>query len=238
RASAVTTWVSTPSFAAMCLAERSFTAGMLPAVCRFLFCGEALPPEVAAQLLDRFPGAEVWNTYGPTEATVATTSIRIDRDILARYSPLPIGYPMPGSRVVVLDAQGRELPADERGEIIIAGPNVSPGYLGRPDLTERAFFELDGQRAYHTGDWGRVRDGLLFCEGRMDSQIKLHGHRIELGDVEANLRALPGVRDAVVLPTMWQGQPDALSAFVVMAERGAQSDFELGNQLRSLLAER
>jgi D-alanine--poly(phosphoribitol) ligase subunit 1 len=236
--SGITIWVSTPSFAQLCLVQRRFNADLLPHVRRFLFCGETLPPNVASQLLDRFPAAEVWNTYGPTEATVATTSIRVDRDLLARYSPLPIGYPMPGTRVLVLDEERRELPPGERGEIVIAGPNVSTGYLGRPDLNARAFFEIDGQRAYRTGDWGRVQDGLLFCEGRMDNQIKLHGHRVELGDIEANLRAVSGVRDAVVLPIMYEGQPDALSAFVVVAERGTESDFDLGNRLRSQLAER
>ena len=102
-ASALTTWVSTPSFAQMCLVEPTFNQGMLPGSRRFLFCGETLAPEVASQLVDRFPNAEVWNTYGPTETTVATTSIRITRAILEKYSPLPIGYPMPGSRVLVMD---------------------------------------------------------------------------------------------------------------------------------------
>jgi D-alanine--poly(phosphoribitol) ligase subunit 1 len=77
--SEITTWVSTPSFAQMCLIERGFQQAMLPRLRRFLFCGETLAPETAAQLLDRFPEAEVWNTYGPTEATVATSSIRIDQ---------------------------------------------------------------------------------------------------------------------------------------------------------------
>ena len=178
---------------------------MLPQLRRFLFCGETLAPEIASRLLDRFPAAEVWNTYGPTEATVATTSIRITREILDRYSSLPIGYPMPGTRVLVMDEEGREAAPGERGRSSSAGPNVSPGYLNRPDLVEKAFFLLDGHRAYRTGDWGRCRDGMLFFEGRMDNQIKLHGHRIELADVEANLRALPGVRDAVVLPVAQAG---------------------------------
>jgi D-alanine--poly(phosphoribitol) ligase subunit 1 len=237
-ASALTTWVSTPSFAQMCLVEPTFNQGMLPQVKRFLFCGETLAPEVALQLLERFPGAEVWNTYGPTEATVATTSIRITREIVNRYSPLPIGYAMPGSRVVVMDEQRRELPAGERGEIVIAGPNVSPGYWKRPDLTEAAFFELDGQRAYRTGDWGRCRDGMLFFEGRMDNQIKLHGYRIELADVEANLQALAGVRDAVVLPVLGQGAVDSLAAFVILNERPARSDFQLACELKGQLIER
>ena len=231
-ASALTTWVSTPSFAQMCLVEPTFNQGMLPRLRRFLFCGETLAPEVASQLLDRFPAAEVWNTYGPTEATVATTSIRITRAILDRYSPLPIGYPMLGSRVLVMDEQRRELPAGERGEIIISGPNVSPGYLNRPELNETAFFHLDGQRAYRTGDWGRYRDGMLFFEGRIDNQIKLHGYRIELADVEANLRALAGVRDAVVLPVLRQGAVDSLAAFVILNERPPRSDFQLACELK------
>src|SRR6266700_7187096 len=96
--SGVTTWVSTPSFAQMCLVEERFSEAMLPRVRRFLFCGETLAPQTAAQLLKRFPRAEVWNTYGPTEATVATTSIRIDAGIVERYSPLPVGRAMPGSQ--------------------------------------------------------------------------------------------------------------------------------------------
>jgi D-alanine--poly(phosphoribitol) ligase subunit 1 len=234
----LTTWVSTPSFAQMCLVERSFHAALLPRLRRFLFCGETLAPEVAGQLLERFPDAAVWNTYGPTETTVAVTSVRVDRDVLARYAPLPIGHPMPTSRIVLLDEAGKAVPDGERGQIVIAGPSVSPGYLGRPDLSERAFFLLDGQRAYRTGDWGRFRDGLLFFEGRMDNQIKLHGYRIELADVEANLRAVPGVSDAVVLPVLRQGVADSLAAFVILNGPRPASDFQTANGLRAQLAER
>jgi D-alanine--poly(phosphoribitol) ligase subunit 1 len=237
-ASELTAWVSTPSFAQLCLVEPTFNQDMLPRLRRFLFCGETLAPEIASQLLDRFPAAEVWNTYGPTEATIATTSIRITREILDRYSPLPIGFPMLGSQVLVMDEQRRELPSGDRGEIIIAGPNVSPGYLNRPELNETAFFHLNGQRAYRTGDWGRCRDGLLFFEGRIDNQIKLHGYRIELADVEANLRALTGVRDAVVLPVLKQGAVDSLAAFVILNEKTTQSDFQLACDLKGRMIER
>jgi D-alanine--poly(phosphoribitol) ligase subunit 1 len=236
--SGLTTWVSTPSFARVCLAERGFMAALLPRLRRFLFCGETLAPEVAAQLLDRFPAAEVWNTYGPTETTVAVTSVRVDRALLARYSPLPIGRPMPGTRILVVDEAGRPVPDGERGQIVIAGPGVSPGYLGRPDLTASAFFVLEGRRAYRTGDWGRYRDGLLFFEGRMDNQVKLHGYRIEPAEVEANLRALTGVRDAVVLPVLRQGVADSLAAFVILHPRPAEGDFAAATALRARLAER
>ncbi len=234
-ASNVTSWVSTPSFAQLCLAEKTFAQAMLPQVRRFLFCWETLAPEVAAQLLERFPNARVWNTYGPTEATCCTTSLDVDRTIVEKYSPLPVGYAKPDTHILILDEDGTQV---ERGEIVIAGPNVSTGYLGRPDLNERAFFQLNGLRAYRTGDLGHFEDRLLFFEGRIDSQIKLHGYRIELGDVESNLRALPGIRDAVVIPVNKQGHADSLAAFVVLAEPTALSNFQLTLNLKKRLAER
>ena len=236
--SKVTTWVSTPSFAQMCLVEDKFAEAMLPRVRRFLFCGETLAPQTAAQLLARFPQAQVWNMYGPTEATVATTSIRVDAAMLEKCSPLPVGRVMPGTKILVVDENGGEVFSNERGEIIIAGPNVSPGYVGRPDLTARAFFDYRGLRAYKTGDLGRFRDSLLFFEGRIDQQIKLSGYRIELGDVEANLRALPTIRDAVVIPVIKSGAAQSLTAFVTLAARNETSDFKLTYNLRSQLGER
>ncbi|RYD81597.1 MAG: D-alanine--poly(phosphoribitol) ligase subunit 1 [Verrucomicrobiaceae bacterium] len=236
--SGVTTWVSTPSFAQMCLIERTFAQPMLPDLRRFLFCGETLAPETASQLIERFPQAEVWNTYGPTEATVATTSIRITREVLAQHSPLPVGHAMPGTEVFIRGEDGQRVAEGDRGEIIIAGPNVSPGYLGRADLTEKAFFTHNGVRAYRTGDWGRERSALIFFEGRMDGQIKLNGYRIELGDLEANLRALPEIADAVVLPVQRGERIDALAAFVVLAGERNGSDFEVSAKLKSRLGER
>src|SRR6266568_2210435 len=236
--SGVTTWVSTPSFAQMCLVEEKFGEAMLPRVRRFLFCGETLPPQTAAQLLKRFPKAEVWNMYGPTEATVAKTSMRVDTAILERYSPLPVGHAMPGTEILLVNRNREVVPPDERGGIIIVGPNVSPGYLARPDLTADAFFQHRGQRAYRTGDFGRFRNGLLFFEGRMDEQIKLSGYRIELGDVEANLRALATVRDAVILPVIKDGAAQSLAAFVVLAVRDDASHFNLSQRLRKQLSER
>jgi len=235
--SGATVWVSTPSFAQMCLVEEKFGQAMLPHLRRFLFCGETLAMQTAARLLDRFPQARVWNTYGPTEATVATTSVRIDNSILEKYSPLPVGRAMPGTDVFVVNEAGETLPADKRGEIVIAGPNVSPGYLGRPDLTSAVFFERSGRRAYRTGDRGRFRDDLLFFEGRMDSQVKISGYRIELGDVEANLLALASVRDAVVIPVIKNGAAQSLAAFVVLSGRTKASHFELTQSLRRQLGE-
>lgn len=235
--SALSVWVSTPSFAQLCLAEPTFQAALLPQLRKFWFCGETLAPEAAASLRKRFPTAEVWNTYGPTEATVATTSLKIDDDILRRYAPLPVGRPKPDSRIFIFS---NGVPAEDgvRGEIVIAGENVSLGYLHQPELTARSFSHIENWRAYHTGDLGHFTDGWLFFDGRMDFQIKLHGYRIELGDIEAHLQALDAVRDAVVLPVLRQGRPEYLAAFVILQPSGGGSQFETSRALKRALAER
>ena len=169
---------------------------------------------------------------------MATTSIQVTREVLERYSPLPVGREMPGTRVFICAENGQRAPEGERGEILIAGPNVSPGYLGREDLTAKVFFDDAPARTYRTGDWGRERDGLVFFEGRMDGQVKVNGYRIELGDLEANLRALPEVADAVVLPVSKGGRTESLMAFVVPAVAREGSEFEFSSRLKSGLAER
>lgn len=234
--SEVTTWVSTPGFAYLCLSERRFAQAMMPGIRRFLFCGDVLPRETALELLDRFPAAEVWNTYGPTEATVATTSIRVDRELLSRYTQVPIGRPMPGTRILLEDSAGNPVSEGDRGEIVIAGPNVATGYLGRSDLTNRAFTERDGLRAYRTGDSAWQQDGLLFFGGRGDGQLKIAGHRIELGDVEAHLATLPTVRAAVVLPYYRNGHADSLHAYVVLRRPSSNSNLRTAVDLRAELA--
>ncbi len=234
-------WVSTPSFAHLCLAERTFDAARLPAMRHFLFCGETLLTETAGRLLDRFPAAEVWNTYGPTEATVATTSIQITREIVARGGALPIGRAMPGTEVFLQHDDGTRPPDGERGEIIIAGPNVSPGYLGRPDLTAKAFFEHGGTRAYRTGDCGTQVDGLLYFDGRQDSQVKFHGYRIELADIEENFRALADVHECAVVLVNKGGAMQFLVAFVVPDGACPDAPAEVAaatDRYRAALAER
>lgn len=238
RASGATIWVSTPSFAQMCLAEKGFNAEMMPALRRFLFCGETLAHKTAATLLQRFPAAVIWNTYGPTEATVAVTSVKVDAALLAKHDPLPIGFAMPGGEVVIKRPDGSRAPDGESGEVAIIGPSVSPGYLKRPDLTAKVFFRENGARGYRTGDRGHARGGLLFFEGRLDFQIKLRGHRIELGDVEAHVRAVPGVVDAVVLPVERRGVVDSLAAFAVMREPVVADQFAAAQSLREALAAR
>lgn len=167
--------------------NRHFNTGGLPSLKVFLFCGEPLPRPLALKSRERFPRAVVINTYGPTEATVATTWVVIDDAVLASAQALPIGQAKPDSLVYV-----------DQGDICIVGDHVMRGYLNRPDLNvTRMFGHFDGRRGFRTGDLGEQGvDGLLYCRGRMDDQIKLNGYRIELSEVDAALGALPGVSAA------------------------------------------
>ncbi len=193
-------WVSTPTFAYLYLTEPAFTGALVPSVHSFLFCGEALPKMTAQRLLERFPSARVLNTYGPTEATVATSLIDVTREALAKYADMPVGYPKPECTLRCTTLDGAMATKDAPGEIEIIGPHVSIGYLNNDALNAEKFFEVDGQRAFRTGDYGWFEDGILFFNGRRDEQVKLNGFRIELGDIAAQMLSVPGVADAIAVP--------------------------------------
>lgn len=232
----VEVWVSTPSFADFCLVDRAFDERLLPRLGLFLFCGEELRRATAAKLRERFPRAIIANTYGPTESTVAVTYMEVDDAALMGTGPLPVGRARKGTELRILDkAAGAPLAPGATGEIVIVGDTVAKGYYGNPERTAEAFFETvraDGTpaRGYHTGDMGHVdEDGMLFCEGRMDSLVKLNGFRIELGEVEGCLEQMDGIRQAVVVPMYRAGRVHGLRAYVVLDQgclslRGAYED--------------
>jgi natural product biosynthesis luciferase-like monooxygenase protein len=214
----VTHMQCTPSFARLLAGEPQARAalGMLR---ELLVGGEELPLGLARDLVDLVPGA-VRNMYGPTETTVWSTSYRVPPGCDA----VRIGGPLANSRVYVLDANDQLAPIGVTGEIVLGGASVARGYRGRPEMTARRFIAdpfSPGARAYRTGDLGRVRpDGTLEFLGRRDSQIKLRGHRIELGDVEAALRKSTLVAEAAAaVHTDAVGEP-ALCAYVVPAVSG------------------
>lgn len=246
RASGVQVWVSTPSFADLCLADPSFDQALLPNVRMFLFCGEALHHATAEGLLRRFPQALVVNTYGPTESTVAVTYAEIGPAELADAAPLPVGRPRPGTELRIVDPEtGAPCEPGRSGEIVIVGDTVAKGYYRNPGKTAEAFSKArlrDGRevRAYRTGDLGRLDDrGVLHCEGRLDTLVKVNGFRIELEDVEENLVALPQVKRAAVVPVLRRGRVSHLKACVVLDESAAVLDaFEARQAVRRGLAER
>ncbi|MER5890868.1 amino acid adenylation domain-containing protein [Streptomyces sp. NPDC001941] len=186
----------TPSLARMLLADaggRELLGGL-----RLLVVGGEALDRGLTERLSRTCGGEVVNAYGPTEATVYATTWRVEPG-----RPVSIGAPVPGTRLAVLDRNGRPVPRGCRGELWIGGAGVARGYLERPELTRERFvvdpFEGAG-RMYRTGDVVRHReDGSLEYCGRTDDQVKLAGHRIELGEVESVVGECPGVREAAAL---------------------------------------
>lgn len=239
RDKAITYWVSTPSFADLCLGDPEFGAGSLPELKKFLFCGEPLKKITVERLMDRFPEASIINTYGPTETTVCVTAVPMTKEMLSDEKPLPVGFVKPGTGIYAMSEDGKRLPADEKGELIITGDTVAKGYYHNPEKTASAFFTDDeGQRAYHTGDLGWVTDdGLVYCAGRADSQIKLHGYRIELGDIEKNLMQIDGVKAAAAIPEKKDGEIYGIAA-CILQEAGADTSYARRKAIRNALAER
>ncbi|HDR8938072.1 amino acid adenylation domain-containing protein [Burkholderia vietnamiensis] len=164
--------------------------------------GEALAPELVAKVARLLPDATLVNLYGPTEAAIDVSHWTCSADD-ARAPAVPIGHPIANLQLHVLDAAWQPLPAGATGELYLAGAGLARGYLGRPGLTAERFVPdpfVPGARMYRTGDLARRRpDGALDYLGRVDTQVKLRGQRIEPGEIEVLLRAAPGVHDAVVI---------------------------------------
>jgi amino acid adenylation domain-containing protein len=161
---------------------------------RSVLCGgEPMTADLARRL--RATGCRLYNVYGPSETTIWSLIAEVDTDLVT------IGRPIANTRVFVRDAAGLELPPGQRGELCVSGSGVALGYRDRPDLTEARFgTHAQWGRYYRTGDMARWRlDGTLEFLGRVDRQIQLRGHRIELAEVEAVLRRHPQVREAVVV---------------------------------------
>lgn len=238
RESNIEVWVSTPSFAELCLAADEFREELLPNLRLFFFCGEVLSKKTSALLMERFPKATVLNTYGPTESTVAVTEIPITKELLEEEGPLPVGRVKKGSRVRIMNGN-EELPEGEKGEIVIYGNTLSPGYLD-PNVKTATVFETDpgsGERRYRTGDLGAFRAENLYCYGRMDHQIKMHGYRIELEEIESALLRLPEIHSAVVLPkTDEEGKIHSLHGHITV-EGGHEGDKAYARTLRKKLSD-
>lgn len=229
-------WVSTPSLVEICLLNPDFNSEKLPTIENFQFCGEELPHIVAQKLIDRFPDADIYNTYGPTEATVAITSVPITQSVLDDNERLPLGKVKSDTQLIILNDEGVALSEGEVGEIIIVGPGVSVGYFNNPEKTKEAFFSYNGQPAYRTGDAGLIKNELLYYKGRLDFQIKWHGYRIELGDIDHHLTMIETVRNACVVPKYNKNHKvQQLIAYVVCKDLINDDEKETINYLKDQL---
>ncbi|MEU8708321.1 non-ribosomal peptide synthetase [Streptomyces sp. NPDC048565] len=232
----VTQLLCVPSLYSVLLdAARSLGGERLSSLETVVVAGEPLPPElVDRHFALRTAPTVLVNEYGPTEATVWASYRRFDAP-----GPVSIGRAVPGARLHLLDDQLRPVPPGTEGELFIGGAGVSRGYHGRPEATAHAFLDdpfaaTPGARMYRTGDRARWNaDGTLAFLGRRDHQVKVRGHRVELPVVEAHLSALPGVREAVVVP---DAAGTSLTGFVLAPSDPVPAPESLREQLATRLS--
>ena len=218
----LTVWFSVPSTAVFMRRFGVLKPGMYPGLRLSLFCGEALPVEIVRHWALAAPNSIIENIYGPTELTIACTAYRWDNIKSSgecEQGIVPIGEPFDGMRALIVDEQSREVEHGRDGELLMTGPQMSLGYWQDEKKTQQAFVSVAGENGiyYRTGD--RVRrpaaNKPLVYLGRLDNQIKVLGHRVELGEVEAAVRRVSGLEGVVALgwPTTESGA-DAIEVFL------------------------
>ncbi|AGM07927.1 non-ribosomal peptide synthetase [Amycolatopsis keratiniphila] len=216
-------------------AEVAVEIGVYPRRLReVVTAGEQLQVTAAIRAFFERTGAVLENQYGPAESHVVTAE-RLSPPVATWPDLPPIGRPVGRAAVDVLDRRGQPLPVGVPGEICIRGPVLAHGYANLPTETAARFTDSAGRgRTYRTGDHGRFRpDGRLEFLGRLDAQVKIRGHRVEPGEIEVRLRALPGIADAVVVKTDSTGGPQLVACLVISGE----TQLSTGDIRTALLAE-
>lgn len=231
----LTHWFSVPSVVSVLSRLRMLKKNVFPELRQSLFCGEALPAGSAALWQEAAPQSSVWNLYGPTEATIAITQHRYEGQT-GDWHVVPIGRPFPHHRVRVV-ANGNDVAAGDLGELWLNGAQVVSGYLNHPEKSREAFVtDAAGDHWYRTGDLVRSGlDGDLRYVGRLDSQIQLHGFRVELGEVEVGLRKATGGDACAVIP--WPVENATVGGIVAFVEGSgdATAADEIRRQCEALL---
>ncbi|MDG4795683.1 amino acid adenylation domain-containing protein [Micromonospora sp. WMMD1082] len=231
---AITHLYAVPSALTALLHRSALPTEGLPTLRQLLYAGEEFRAEPLAALMNAVPQARISNLYGPIETNVVT-HLSLTGPV-PESTRVPLGRPIDGVTLALLDDHGRACeygPAE--GEIVIAGDCVTPGYLARPDLTDRAKVELTTEtgrrRFYRTGDFAR-RDasGVLHLIGRRDGMVKTRGYRVELGEIEAAVAAQPGVAEVAVVAEPDPELTNRLHALVV-PDRNQLADEDLVGQI-------
>ena len=188
----ISVWFSVPSLPALMDRMRALKPDAFPMIRHAFFCGEGLSYDTARAFAAAAPNARLTDLYGPTEATIAITSHELEREQLGRPGLVPIGKVFPGHKAII-----------DNEELCVAGPQISNGYIGLPDVNATSFTDITGtgERWYRTGDRARMDpDGTMHYLGRIDHQLKVAGHRVEPGEVDALLSPLLSGGRCVTVP--------------------------------------
>ncbi|MGW4070515.1 amino acid adenylation domain-containing protein [Nocardia grenadensis] len=237
----VTVWNTVPAMLDMLLTVAESGTVPLPSLRLVLTSGDWVGLDLPGRLTALSEDCRFIALGGATEAAIWSNYFEVDT-VDAEWTSIPYGRPLRNQRFRVVDEYGRDRPDWVPGELLIGGAGVARGYRGRPDLTAASFFEEDGVRWYRTGDLGRYRpDGVLEFLGRADRQVKIRGHRVELGEIEQAITAHPEVRRAIALAVGERAQA-RLVAFVEPEAPPAAADHigptRLPGNLPDFLADR
>ena len=216
-------------------------ATRLRGLSQLLIGGEALSPAHVRRAYVALPETIIINGYGPTECTTFATTYRIPRELDADIRSIPIGRPIADTSLHVLNARGEPVPIGVIGELYIGGAGLARGYLARPDLTAERFIahpsDPAGGRLYRTGDLVRwLPEGVIEFIGRADGQVKIRGYRIEIGEIEAALQRIDGVRAGAIMVREDQPGHKRLVAYYVLDDT-ALTARSLREQLSRVLPE-
>jgi amino acid adenylation domain-containing protein len=217
KAQPVSVWYSAPSILALLTEHGGLDRPGFIAPRLVLFAGEVFPIRPLRRLRQLWPGSNFWNLYGPTETNVCTAHRIPDSIPEDRTEPYPIGAVCPPLRARLVDEEGQGVPPGTLGELLIAGPGVTRGYFGQPELTASAFqSDAEGCRWYRTGDLV-VDDGSgrYQFHGRRDRMVKKRGYRIELGEIESAIYRHGGVDRAAVIASADETGV-SISAFIAL----------------------
>ncbi|MFK7897263.1 MAG: amino acid adenylation domain-containing protein [Myxococcota bacterium] len=224
--SEISIWFSVPSTGVLMSKLRMLKPDAYPSLRWSLFCGEALPAEIVEAWVDAAPNSVIENLYGPTELTIACTLYRWDparSKADCELGLVPIGEPYPNMEVLVVGEDLKEVAPGATGELLMSGPQLTPGYWNDPEKTAAAFMTPPGKDRlfYRTGDRVRSQNGdaPMVYLGRMDNQIKIQGYRVELGEIEAAMREEASVEVAIALgwPVTAAGA-DSVAVFISDAD--------------------
>lgn len=236
--SEIAVWVSTPALLEICTTDSNFGIKLLPRLEKIILAGEVLTKSLVSSLKESFANIEVINGYGPTEGTVLLSACKITDEMLKSEKSLPIGEIFPKLEYRIEGADGSHCKDGEKGELVVIGANISCGYYNDYEKSKAAFFQEDGVNGYRTGDLVYEADGILYFLGRIDSQIKLNGFRIELSDISSNINKIEFVDNNVVMPIYNEGKAEYIAAFVSLNEGALgikRPAMEIKRRLRAVL---
>lgn len=237
-----TLWFSVPAVVMFMSKMRMLKPNSFPSLRYSLFCGEALPVKSAELWQEAAPNSVVENLYGPTEATIAFTNYRWDPETSPNQSVngvVPIGTAFEGLETAILKSDGSFATVGEQGELLLSGLQVTNGYFRNRDLTEEKFKRFDGEKWWYcTGDLVEEDgDGCLYYLGRIDDQIQVRGHRVELQEIDQALREASGTQLAVSIPVKGEsGNVESIAGYVQLNQADGLKKIII-DKCRNILAE-